>query len=147
MSDSLSYSKLCMLANAYGRGVPPNLVVAIIMEESGGQPDAVSEDGAVGLMQLVKRYHKGVDLTSPEINVALGCKTLIGFYKYVNAAKSPQWDDTEGVRRALAAYVMGPVNVEPYSDEGRWSEQVKNYCDNIMNMYQNRRFCDGESDD
>lgn len=143
MGKSLSFSKLCDLANNFGQGVPANLVVAVIMEESGGQPDVVSEDGAVGLMQLLKRYHKGVDLTNPEKNVQLGCKTLISFYNFVNHTSEPDWANLEFVRRSLAAYVAGPGNVEPFSDESRWDAEVKQYCDNIENMWQKRRFCDG----
>ena len=42
-----------ILAATIGTEVSPALVLAVISTESGGQPDAVSGSGAVGLMQLI----------------------------------------------------------------------------------------------
>ena len=139
---------LCVLADVHGMTVPPDLVVSIIQEESGGQPTIESDDGAVGLMQIVKRYHPNYDLKDPATNIKIGCRTLTRFYKFVNDGRHPNdWENESLVRRALAAYVMGPHNVAPYPDEGRWSDAVKRYCDNIWSLYQSRRYCDDQCDD
>ncbi|MGC8487843.1 MAG: lytic transglycosylase domain-containing protein, partial [Clostridia bacterium] len=41
------------LAAARATGLPPALVQAVEQEESGGNPQAVSSAGAIGLMQLM----------------------------------------------------------------------------------------------
>ena len=47
----------CDLITQYSnkRGLSPNLVAALILQESGGNPSAYSKSGAVGLMQVMPR--------------------------------------------------------------------------------------------
>lgn len=56
----------------------PTLVAAIIQQESGGNPTAVSSAGAIGLMQImpITRADQcpGADLYDPEQNIACGTK-------------------------------------------------------------------------
>lgn len=74
-------------------GVDPNIVKAIIMEESGGNPNAVGDGGeSIGLMQIQPKHHQKrmeelgiVSLFDPQENVILGCAILSDLYdKYGN---------------------------------------------------------------
>lgn len=74
-------------------GVDPNIVKAIIVEESGGNPNAVGDNGeSIGLMQIQPKHHKKrmeelgiVSLFDPQENVILGCAILSDLYdKYGN---------------------------------------------------------------
>lgn len=74
-------------------GVDPAIVKAIIMEESGGNPNALGDNGeSIGLMQIQPKHHKKrmeelgiVSLFDPQENVILGCSILSDLYdKYGN---------------------------------------------------------------
>ena len=65
-------------------GLDPDIIKAIIEVESGGDPEAVGDDGeAIGLMQIHPAWHSDrmkrlnvVDLTHPVQNVLIGCDIL-----------------------------------------------------------------------
>ncbi len=79
----------------------PNLVKAIIQAESGGDPNAQSQAGACGLMQLMP-VHKVSNCNDPEENIAAGTK----FLSYLSERyKGDQ-------NKILAAYNWGPGNLE-----------------------------------
>ena len=74
-------------------GVDPNIVKAIIKEESGGNPNAVGDGGeSIGLMQIQPKHHQKrmeelgiVSLFDPQENVIVGCNILAELYdKYGN---------------------------------------------------------------
>lgn len=74
-------------------GVDPNIVKAIIKEESNGNPNAVGDGGeSIGLMQIQPRWHQTkmeelgiVNLYDAQENVILGCAILSDLYdKYGN---------------------------------------------------------------
>ena len=74
-------------------GVDPNIVKAIIKEESGGNPNAIGDNGeSIGLMQIQPKHHQKrmeelgiVSLFDPQENVILGCAILSDLYdKYGN---------------------------------------------------------------
>jgi hypothetical protein len=84
-------------------------VLALILIESNGDPDAVSPIGAVGLLQVMPREHGFPDrptadeLHNPETNIRTGCKILA---KYLSGTKdlykailqyigSPDWEKEE----------------------------------------------------
>ena len=87
----------CDLITRYAnkRGLPPDLVAALIWQESGGDPVAYSQSGAVGLMQVMPRDGIAAsfacangpcfanrpttqELQDPEYNIAYGTRLLAG---------------------------------------------------------------------
>src|SRR5712671_5192927 len=61
----------------------PMLVVAVMAVESGFNPAAQSDAGAVGLMQVIPRYHpekfsteRGESVRDPSINIRVGSEAL-----------------------------------------------------------------------
>jgi soluble lytic murein transglycosylase-like protein len=107
----------CSLIEQYAQeqNLDPNLVAAVILEESGGNPQAYSSSGAVGLMQIMPRDGLAAnficgsnpcfssrpsmnELFDPESNIAYGTRMLGSLYnKYGN------------IRDALLAY--GPTGM------------------------------------
>jgi soluble lytic murein transglycosylase-like protein len=87
--------------------VDPAIIKAIIMAESGYNPDAVSKRGAVGLMQLMPETADAmgvVDLLDPEHNINGGVKY---FSKLMNMFEGD-------VFLALSAYNAGITKVKKY---------------------------------
>jgi hypothetical protein len=110
----------------------PNLVAALVLQESGGNPNAYSKSGAVGLMQVMPRdglaagfscvngpcfaNRPSIDqLEDPNFNLRYGTNMLAGLI-----------DKHGDVREALKAY--GPMNVGYY------------YADIVLGLY--RRYTD-----
>jgi soluble lytic murein transglycosylase-like protein len=60
--------------------VDPLLILAVIAVESSFNPIAESEQGAMGLMQIVPRFHAdkldAVDVLQPHANIAVGARIL-----------------------------------------------------------------------
>ena len=66
--------------SARRHNLPPRLVAGAILAESSCNPSAVSERGAVGLMQINERVWKtGQNLKDPETNIRIGTK-ILGLY-------------------------------------------------------------------
>ncbi|MBN2374179.1 lytic transglycosylase domain-containing protein [bacterium] len=107
--------------------VDPALIKAIIMAESGYDPAAISEKGAVGLMQLMPAtaYSLGVkDLFDPEHNINAGVRYFKGLLnKY------------EGdLNLALAAYNAGSTNVRKYQGIPPY-KTTHNYIKRVFKYY------------
>lgn len=116
-----------IMAAADETGVPPNLIAAMMNQESAGNPNAVSPKGATGLMQLMPETAKmmGVkDINSQRENILAGAKYMAQQLKDFNG-------DT---RLALAAYNAGPGAVAKYNGIPPYSE-TQNYVSKIMNNY------------
>lgn len=121
----------CDLIQEYSHkaGLDPNLVAALITQESGGNANAYSSSGAVGLMQVMPRDGLAAgfmcingpcfasrpsmeELYIPEFNISYGTNMLSGL---VNKHGS--------IREALVAY--GPRDVGYY------------YADKVLAIYNN----------
>jgi soluble lytic murein transglycosylase-like protein len=104
MSNGFPYRGLVLRAAAR-HAVDPRLVLAIIASESGGDPAAVSQSGAIGLMQLMPTtaLELGVDPWKPEENVE-------GAVRYL-ALLIAQFGSVD---LALVAYNAGPGFAESY---------------------------------
>lgn len=122
--------KWCSMISQYSakRGLPPDLVAAVILQESGGNPAAYSQSGAVGLMQVMPRdglaasfmcvngpcfsnRPSSAELQDPDFNVSYGTKMLAGLV-----------GKHGDIREALRSY--GPM------DAGY------TYADKVLGIYQ-----------
>lgn len=124
-SDAI-YSRWGELIDRYaGRfGVDNELVAAVITHESGGDPNAVSPAGAIGLMQLMPSTAKALGVKKPfdpEENIRGGTKYLRSLLDRFNG----------DVRLALAAYNAGPGAVRKYKDVPPYAE-TRNYIKRIL---------------
>jgi soluble lytic murein transglycosylase-like protein len=108
-------------------GLDPLLVHAVIMQESGYKPSAVSQAGALGLMQLMPATAKGLGVTDP-LNPL---QNLEGGVKYL-AQQVQRFGGN--IPMALAAYNAGPNAVAQYGGIPPYSE-TKNYVRTILVNY------------
>ena len=106
--------------------VDPKLVSAVAEVESGGDQDAASSAGAVGVMQLM-----------PDTAAALGVNpydkksNIEGGAKYLRQ----MLDAFDGdVRRAVAAYNAGPQAVKDYGGVPPYQE-TQNYVNKVLDIY------------
>lgn len=97
-----------LAAREHAPDFPARLVEALVLVESGGDPDAVSPVGAVGLMQVMPftaaRYGVTANLLPhPSTNLTVGCRHLSEQYR--RFPEIPDW--RQRVSFALAAYNGG----------------------------------------
>ncbi len=111
--------------------LPPNLIAAIMLQESGGDPSAYSSSGAVGLMQVMPRDGIAAtfecingpcfasrptidELLDPRYNIEYGTHMLAGLINRLGSQ-----------REALKAY--GPMDME------------YGYADKVLAIYERYR--------
>lgn len=114
--------------------VNPNLVKAIIKQESRFDPNAGSKVGAKGLMQLMPNTAKGEGLTvekngkddriNPELNIKAGVKVLSDLLKHYNG----------DLEKTLAAYNWGIGNVDKKGFENR-PKETREYIPLVLGFY------------
>ena len=107
--------------------VDPNLVKAVIKAESNWNPRAISNKGAVGMMQLMPKTASDLgvgDRYNPEENIEGGVKYLRHLLDKFNG----------NLTLALAAYNAGPARVEKVNRVPSIPETV-NYVKRVMNDY------------
>jgi soluble lytic murein transglycosylase len=132
-----------VLGHAENYDLDPALIAAVIYRESRFDPDAVSESGAVGLMQLLPDTAEGIaeltggsafrvdDLYEPEVNVRYG-----SFYLRRLLTK---YDGD--VELALAAYHAGQGNVDEWLSEGGRIEfaETREYVADVLELEERYR--------
>jgi len=99
--------------------VRPSLVKAVIKAESGGDPNAVSDKGAKGLMQLMPETARDMGVRDPFNET----QNMIGGVKYLKQMLDRYKGDEE---KALAAYNAGPGNVDKAvkKDPKNWKKHL-----------------------
>lgn len=103
-------------------GVPEDLFLRLVQQESGFNPGARSHKGAIGLAQLMPgtAQRLGVDPHDPRQNLEGGARYLRQMY-----SRFGSW------RLALAAYNAGPEAVEKHSGVPPYDE-TRNYVRVIL---------------
>lgn len=92
-------------AAARRHGIPEDLFLRLVQQESGWNPEAISHAGAIGLAQLMPGTADllGVDPRDPSANLDGGARYLAMQYRAFR-----RWD------HALAAYNAGPEAVRAH---------------------------------
>lgn len=129
----------------------PLLVLAIAKVESGFNPDAVSQVGAVGFMQLMPDTAKWLadrlgepyyetQLTEPEYNIHIGTEYLRFLLDY--------WQ--QDIYKTVASYNAGQSKVAEWLNRGTWDgtlanaddipyEETREYLQKVLAVYHQYR--------
>ena len=132
----LRYDQI-VVGHADNYDLEPQLVAAVIYQESKFDADAVSASGAVGLMQLLPSTGQGIaertggdswtpeDLHDPELNVRYGSWYLRHLLD--------KYGDEE---LALAAYNAGQANVDRWREQGVGIQfdETRHYVDRVQRL-------------
>lgn len=111
---------------AQANGIPPQLLAALLHQESGFNPAAVSSAGAIGIAQFMPSTASGMGINPSDPTQAInGAAKLIGEYtqRFGNYAD------------ALAAYNAGPGAVEQYGGVPPYA-QTQAYVPDILSAAQ-----------
>jgi len=121
------------IANAAAdkHGVPRKLLLALIEAESGGNPNAKSRVGAMGLTQLMPGTAKDLGVTDPWDPV----QNVNGGAKYL----SRQLKKFGSVDLALAAYNAGPGRVAKSGNKVPDIKETREYVNRITRRFNSDR--------
>jgi soluble lytic murein transglycosylase-like protein len=127
-APSLSRWKTYIDKASSENGVDSSLITAIIAQESGGNPAAVSSKGAKGLMQLMDSTAGAMGVSSsfsPEENISGGTRYLRTLLDRFGGNE----------RLALASYNAGPAAVERYGAVPPYAE-TRSYVASVLRLKQ-----------
>lgn len=108
-------------------GLPPNLLARMAQQESNFREEIISGEkkskaGAVGIMQIVPKWHPDVDPTNPDASI-----------EYAGDYIKQLYDRFGSWEKALAAYNWGPSNVNKWSgNKDDLPKETRNYVEQIM---------------
>lgn len=139
--------------------IDANVVAIVMTMESGGDPKALSEDNAQGLMQvtpltagdIAKKYlkepRKAYDLADPATNIEFGAAYLAYLRDtFGEPQQSPSWDYT--VELVAAGYNGGPGAAgNVYRGNGLTDTQTVVYSRDAFNMWRERHAPDSPTFD
>ena len=106
--------------------VSPALVKAVIAAESNFEPDAISNKGAQGLMQLMPQTARALGVEDP----FRPSENVKGGTQYLRAMLDRYGD----MQRAVAAYNAGPEAVDRYHGVPPYPETVA-YVQRVLTYY------------
>jgi soluble lytic murein transglycosylase-like protein len=133
MTDKTVYDGIINQHSAT-HGMDPHLVKAVMLAESNGNPLAVSNKGARGLMQIMPETGNYLELKNPfdpDENIQAGTRYLKMLHELFKG----------NVELVLAAYNAGPqrvvqynMAVPPYNETISYVKRVKQYYDRLKEL-------------
>ncbi|MGH7782138.1 MAG: lytic transglycosylase domain-containing protein [Candidatus Binataceae bacterium] len=123
-------------AAAHIYGLDPDLLAAIAEVESGGDADAVSPKGAIGLMQLMPATAMRFGISEPfdPVSNTLGAARFLSYLRAYRSQSGGSGPHTLTLTEILAAYNAGPGAVDKYGGVPPYRE-TQDYVRRVLLMY------------